>query len=338
MANEDNIRTAVEPQGWVKLRRGLMSHLQRGRLNPTEHSALVTLISLASADTGGGTINGPVLRYWLGNAISVRAAQRILRKLHRSGYIWYRGKRKETSTQSYWVNGYLLTQGVKKDCRLNLSQFIDNTRVNQQEIFNSVVGADVGKGVGKDVGADVDPSDDYKNRDLLLDDQDVKPLSDYPNRLDDEAQSGHSTSTPPGHSGHTRATPAPVAPVAPSAPEGTQEKSSSKSKGLPALAEAISRPAAQPAHGASNTPSDTQQAIQEPAAAPEPTVAHPAPVQMPASPKRLKEAGYVFFPSKKMWQSIYGGMDDPDKWVSEAKMKALCEKVGLDYEAERRRK
>lgn len=122
--------------GWVQYRRGILDHVLNDRITGLEHYALSQLILLADAATGGDRINAPVLCYYCGHAFNHDTAGRILASLHSKGYIWYRAKPYSKKPQPYWVHGYVLTKGLYKLRRINLSQLLDKETISQQDVWN----------------------------------------------------------------------------------------------------------------------------------------------------------------------------------------------------------
>ena len=152
--------------GWVRVDRSILGDLTDGKISGFEYLALLQLRLLADASTGGGVINAPLLTYWTGYIFSQDTAQRILLRLHRNGYIWYRAKRNTKCPQPYWIHAYCLSKG---QCRLritNLSKLASKSRVTQDDVFDA---ADQPSYQGSYQGSDQPPdqgSDDNKNREL----------------------------------------------------------------------------------------------------------------------------------------------------------------------------
>jgi hypothetical protein len=114
----------VSSVGWVALRRGILQHLQEGRLSNTEALALVVLILLADKGTGAGTINAPCLRYFI-PGLSSDAAKRALQSLQEKGYIFRDIKRLSVIAYPYWVNRYVVTDGRHKALQTDISRALE---------------------------------------------------------------------------------------------------------------------------------------------------------------------------------------------------------------------
>ncbi|MGC2210395.1 MAG: hypothetical protein WA532_09830 [Candidatus Korobacteraceae bacterium] len=121
--------------GWVPIRRGLIEHLQDGRLTLMEFSVLVGLILLASKDTGSGTINANTLAAFMGEGLDYesdvlrnrqRGKQRVLRNLESKHYIFRRIVPHSKRAYRYWVNKYQITDGPYKSRRLDLAQVFES--------------------------------------------------------------------------------------------------------------------------------------------------------------------------------------------------------------------
>jgi hypothetical protein len=115
--------------GFVQFRRGILEHINDGRLSTIEFAALVCLILLADIDSGRGKINGPLLRYYLPD-LSSDAAQRTLSSLDRKGYIYRQNPSSCKRAYAYWVNKYEVTTGPHKLRRICLSKVAVSKDVN----------------------------------------------------------------------------------------------------------------------------------------------------------------------------------------------------------------
>jgi hypothetical protein len=124
--------------GWVPLRRGLIEHLQDGRLTVKEFSVLVVLIMLASKDSGSGTMNANTLAAYMGEDLNYesgvprnrqRGKQRVLHNLEAKGYIYRQIVPHSKRAYHYWVNKYEITDGPNKSRRLDLIQVFESKDV-----------------------------------------------------------------------------------------------------------------------------------------------------------------------------------------------------------------
>jgi hypothetical protein len=121
----------VNFSGYVQLRRGLLEHLQDGRLSLLEYAVLVALILLASKESGSGTINANTLGSFMGDGLDYesevprnrqRGKQRILRSLEVKHYIFRNIVPRSKRAYRYWIDKYVCTDGPNKSRRLDLSQ------------------------------------------------------------------------------------------------------------------------------------------------------------------------------------------------------------------------
>jgi hypothetical protein len=124
----------MELSGWVKSRRGLLSHVRDGHLLPEYAWAFVILRDKADAGTAKGEINAPLLAHWMGPRCSQDKARRILRFLHKKRYIWYRAAN-TTEAQPYYVNKFELTKGPKTGFITDLSQLSTNKKVSEDDVL-----------------------------------------------------------------------------------------------------------------------------------------------------------------------------------------------------------
>ena len=120
------------------LRRGLIEHLQDGRLTVKEFSVLIGLIMLASKDTGSSTINANTLAAFMGEGLNYesevlrnrqRGKQRVLQNLEVKRYIYRQIVPHSKRAYRYWVNKYEITDGPNKSRRLHLTQVFDSKDV-----------------------------------------------------------------------------------------------------------------------------------------------------------------------------------------------------------------
>ena len=117
--------------GYVQLRRGLLFHLQDGRLSLLEYAVLITLIMLADKETGSGTINANTLSAFMGEGLDYesevprnrqRGKQRILKSLEEKRYIYRAIVPHSKRAYRFWVDKYLCTNGPNKSRRVDLSK------------------------------------------------------------------------------------------------------------------------------------------------------------------------------------------------------------------------
>jgi hypothetical protein len=77
----------INLNGYVPVRRGLVTHLQTGRMTVNEYVVFNLLLMLADHETGTGLINAPAIVYWSGGQLSLDGADRALRSLDKKDYI-----------------------------------------------------------------------------------------------------------------------------------------------------------------------------------------------------------------------------------------------------------
>ena len=111
--------------GFVAMRRGVLDHPRMGYLSNNEFVVLLTLIMLADAATGSGTINAPSLRSYLPK-LSYPAAKRILQSLEDKKYIYRQITPFSKVVYRYWVNNYEVSRGIHQRCRTDLSYVVAN--------------------------------------------------------------------------------------------------------------------------------------------------------------------------------------------------------------------
>jgi hypothetical protein len=115
--------------GYVPLRRGLLSHIQDGRLTNNEALTFVVLLMLADKETGSGTINSPTLRSFM-PGLSHDAAKRALLGLEEKRYIFRQITPFSKRVYRFWVNLYMPTTGPHKSLQINLSQVFESGDIN----------------------------------------------------------------------------------------------------------------------------------------------------------------------------------------------------------------
>jgi hypothetical protein len=115
--------------GYVALRRGLLSHIQEGRLTNNEALTFVVLLMLADKETGSGTINSPTLRSFM-PGLSHDAAKRALLGLEEKRYIFRQIVPFSKRVYRFWVNLYVPSTGPYKSLQINLSQVFESGDIN----------------------------------------------------------------------------------------------------------------------------------------------------------------------------------------------------------------
>jgi hypothetical protein len=103
------------------MRRGVLEHVQTGRLSSQEFAVFTVLVLLADKETGSGRINAPVLMSWLPD-LSYDGAKRSLLNLEEKGYIFREIQPYSKRMYRYWVNKYMPTAGPYKLLQTNLSK------------------------------------------------------------------------------------------------------------------------------------------------------------------------------------------------------------------------
>jgi hypothetical protein len=115
--------------GYVALRRGLLSHIQEGRLTNNEALTFVVLLMLADKATGSGTINSPALRSFM-PGLSHDAAKRALLGLEEKHYIFRQIVPFSKRVYRFWVNLYVPSTGPYRSLQINLSQVFESGDIN----------------------------------------------------------------------------------------------------------------------------------------------------------------------------------------------------------------
>ena len=121
--------------GWVQLRRGILDHLHEGKLSILEFLVLIVLIMLADKETGRGTINAPTLRYFIPE-LSYHAAKRVLLSLEIKRYIYRQITPFSKIVYPFWVNRYLLSAGLHKGLRNDLTKVFESKDINDIAYIN----------------------------------------------------------------------------------------------------------------------------------------------------------------------------------------------------------
>ena len=117
--------------GWVAVRREILEHLHKGWLSSLEFSVLMTLILLADAKTGTGTINAPTLRTFLPD-LSYEAAKRVLKSLEDKKYIYRQITPMSKLVYPFWVNKYVPSTGPYKDRQLDLTEVFETKDIKRR--------------------------------------------------------------------------------------------------------------------------------------------------------------------------------------------------------------
>lgn len=113
---------------WVKMRRGILDHVQEGRITTTEYTVLLTLILLADSKTGSGIINAAMLRYWLPD-LSIHTVRKVLPSLEAKGYIAREVNGGDRRGYRYQIDKYEINaEGSQR--RLHVTQVVPSAHVN----------------------------------------------------------------------------------------------------------------------------------------------------------------------------------------------------------------
>jgi hypothetical protein len=119
----------VNFSGYIPLRRGLISHIQEGRLSNNEALTFIVLLMLADSSTGAGTINAPTLRAFLPE-LSYDAAKRALLALEEKGYIYRAITPFSTRAYRFWVGNYRPTTGPHRSLQTDISKALETRDVS----------------------------------------------------------------------------------------------------------------------------------------------------------------------------------------------------------------
>jgi hypothetical protein len=147
--------------GYIQLRRGLLEHLHDGRISLLEFAVLTVLITIASKETGSGTINANTLGSFIGDGLDYesevprnrqRGKQRILKNLEVKGYIFRQVVPHSKRAYRYWVDKYLCTDGLNKSRRLDLSQVRESQDIKDIR-YAGAVAEPVAEGVAETVAS-----------------------------------------------------------------------------------------------------------------------------------------------------------------------------------------
>jgi hypothetical protein len=115
----------VAQNGFIPLRRGILEHLEQGRLSGNEFLAYVLMILRADSKTGiwfGGAL---ALSAFSGGFLSGRTARRVLEGLETKGYIKRFSEPGRRGNYPVLINFYEVTQGARSGHRLNAEQTTD---------------------------------------------------------------------------------------------------------------------------------------------------------------------------------------------------------------------
>ncbi|HWR15138.1 MAG TPA: hypothetical protein VN577_09935 [Terriglobales bacterium] len=102
----------INLNGWVKVRRGLLTHYQTGLMTTTEFVVFHILLALADKATGSGKINARAICFWSDSQISEDMAGRALRGLEEKNYIVREIVPGRRSLYIFHVQKYLATAGA----------------------------------------------------------------------------------------------------------------------------------------------------------------------------------------------------------------------------------
>lgn len=112
--------------GYVPIRRGLIEHLQLGRMTPQETLVYVILLIWADHRTGIATTNAAGIVFLSGHQLNQSVVQKKLASLERKGYIkrpfFVQGQRGD---QRIFIGKYVVTDGVLKGRVLTFAKTTD---------------------------------------------------------------------------------------------------------------------------------------------------------------------------------------------------------------------
>ncbi len=112
--------------GYVPMRRGLLNHLQEGRMSLLDYLVYTLLLLLADRKTGIAMTNAGGIVYFTGNQIPLRTAQDCLQRLESNGYIKrpfrVHGRR---IYDAIFIDKFVCTDGALRDMRVSFANTAD---------------------------------------------------------------------------------------------------------------------------------------------------------------------------------------------------------------------
>lgn len=102
----------INLNGWVQKRRGVLQHLQDGRITANEYLVFDILLMLADKETGSYKTNSGAIAFWTNGQIKKDAADRALRGLEEKGYIVREITPGHNGVYPYHVQKYIATAGA----------------------------------------------------------------------------------------------------------------------------------------------------------------------------------------------------------------------------------
>ena len=148
---------------FVQIRRGILQHIQEGRLSPNQAFVHLMIILLADASTGLWRGSAPALVVRCDGNLSLNAAQRALEALEKAKYLKRFRSQGERGNYPILVNKYLITAGRLKNGKVNAERTVDWRQIVVDDATDDAagVGTDVGTGVATPVAT---PTATYSTR------------------------------------------------------------------------------------------------------------------------------------------------------------------------------
>ena len=134
-------------RGYVRLRRGILDHLQQTRISFSEYTIYTILLQLADSRSGCAFTNAKSLEALIDRGLKQQRIQDILFELHLKGYIRPFGQR-HVGSGSYpiLIHRYQITSGEEKDWFVDAFGTKDYRKpklVKEQENVPGAWGADL---------------------------------------------------------------------------------------------------------------------------------------------------------------------------------------------------
>jgi len=167
--------------GFAPIRRGIVKHLEDGRMSATDFAAYAVMIMGADRSTGIWIGSARKLSFLFNGSMSERTARRALESLETNpegAYIKRFARPGSHGNYPILINRYECTDGARKGLRLNADATTDwkdpvyyDPRAAGGQVVEDVV-EDVDEQGGEDVVEDVTPTQDLrsKNREFKLQD------------------------------------------------------------------------------------------------------------------------------------------------------------------------
>ena len=158
---------SINLSGWVQARRGVLEHLQDGRMTPNEFAVFHILLYLADKETGSYLINAKAIAFWTNGTINEDGADRALRSLEKKGYIVRDITPGKLGVYPYHIQKYIVSYGAEQGKVLTFTKKRNKLEktVELLEAFGAVLAEDGAEGTtGGTVEGMVDGGTDKTKR------------------------------------------------------------------------------------------------------------------------------------------------------------------------------